>query len=397
MSLLAYATPLLAPDSPLDERSRGIVRALFDKELARIKALPNDDPLNPIRRRRVEITRVELGGQPETFRATIDTQHEAIRDIAGRLAARPPRRVYLTGCGDSYAVMVAARVLLEECLGVPCEPMQALDLAYYFHRPIDADTLVVTLSSTGRTTRTVEAMLRARALGARTLALSNTPGSTLMVESDEALLIQAERKGWPTQASTAAFGLLASLGVAVLAARGGETARIDALTAALDAVPGQIAAVIDRHEAQIAAIAAREAERSVYLFCGGGPSFASAFFGAAKVKECTPDHAIAIPLEEYHHYQSQKRGDPLWLIAPDGLSVPRARDTAEEGRRAGGTVYAVATEGSAAFDGLADEVIGLPPMLERLAPLVYTVPVQLFAYHVAMIKFALAEAALDGP
>ncbi|MBB5753068.1 SIS domain-containing protein [Prosthecomicrobium pneumaticum] len=393
MSLADHATPLLAPDSPLDARSRDIVRALFEKEAARIKALPNDDPLNPIRRRRVEITRTEIEGQPERLRTTLETQRDAVAAIAASLARRPPKRIYLTGCGDSYAVMVAARVLLEEGFGVACEPMQALDLAYYFHAPIDADTLVVTLSSTGTTTRTVEAMLRARALGARTLALSNTPGSTLMVESDEALLIHAERKGWPTQASTAAFGLLAALAIAVLAARGGDPARVDALTRALDAVPDQIAAVIARHEAEIATIAAREAERSIYLFCGGGPSFASAFFGAAKIKECTPDHALAIPLEEYHHYQSQKRGDPLWLIAPAGLSVPRARDTAEEGRRAGGTIYTVATEGDPTFDALSDAVLFLPPMLERLAPLVYTVPVQLFAYHVAMTKFARADEA----
>jgi glucosamine--fructose-6-phosphate aminotransferase (isomerizing) len=116
-----------------------------------------------------------------------------------------------------------------------------------------------------------------------------------------------------------------------------------------------------------------------------------AFFGAAKVKECTPDHAIAIPLEEYHHYHSQKPGDPLFLIAPNGLSVPRARDTAEEGMRYGGKVYAVTARDNATFDHLSTAVIRLPPMIERLSPLVYTVPVQLFAYHLAMTKFRIAE------
>ncbi|MCB1487502.1 MAG: SIS domain-containing protein [Bauldia sp.] len=386
-------TPLLAADSPLDERSRAIVRALFDKEAARIKALPADDALNPVRRRRVEITRTEIAGQPETFRTTLDGARDDIARFARDFAARPPRRVYLTGCGDSYAVMVAARVLLEEGFGVPCEPMQALDLAYYFHAPIDADTLVVTLSSTGTTTRTVEAMLRARALGARTLALSNTPGSTLMVESDEAMLIHAERKGWPTQASTAAIGLLSALAIAVLAARGGSTARVDELSAALDAVPDQIAAVIAGTEAEVARLAEAEAAKPIHLFCGGGPSFAGAFFGAAKIKECTRDHALAIPLEEYHHYQSQKAGDPLWLVAPNGLSVPRARDTAEQGRLAGGVVYAITAEDNPTFDTLADAVIKLPPMIERLSPLVYTVPLQLYAYHVAMIQFRRAEEA----
>ena len=133
--------------------------------------------------------------------------------------------------------------------------------------------------------------------------------------------------------------------------------------------------------------------KAIYLFAGGGPSFACAFLGAAKVKECTPDQAMAIPLEEYHHYQSQKAGDPLFLIAPNGLSVPRARDTAEEGLRVGGSVYVVTADDNAAFDDVATEIIRLPPMIERLSSLVYTIPTQLFAYHLAMAKFAFADQA----
>jgi glucosamine--fructose-6-phosphate aminotransferase (isomerizing) len=134
----------------------------------------------------------------------------------------------------------------------------------------------------------------------------------------------------------------------------------------------------------------------MYLFSGGGPAFGAALFGAAKVKECSPDHAIAIPLEEFHHYNSQKHGEPLFLVAPEGRSVSRARDTALEGRRWGGTIYAVTTEGDHTLDDCTDEIVALPPVPEALAPLVYTVPLQLFAYHVAQAKFRLAEAAAKG-
>jgi hypothetical protein len=105
--------------------------------------------------------------------------------------------------------------------------------------------------------------------------------------------------------------------------RGVDKAAITGLRAALDAVPGQISAAIEAHADEIRAIAESQAERSTYLFVGGGPAFASVFFGAAKLKECTPDHSIAIPIEEYHHHHSQKRGDPLFPIAPDGFSIPR--------------------------------------------------------------------------
>jgi glucosamine--fructose-6-phosphate aminotransferase (isomerizing) len=286
--------------------------------------------------------------------------------------------------------MIAARPLLEEMFAVACEPVQALDMAYYFNRPIDKETLVIGLSSSGETPRTVEAMIMAKALGAQTLMMSNTEGSTLMREADQSLFIHAERKGWPTQASTAALGLLISLGLAFGQRRGAETARLAELQAALDAVPQQIAAAISAYEDEIKTIAESQAERCIYLFAGGGPAFASAFFGAAKVKECTPDHAIAIPIEEYHHYHSQKRDDPLFLIAPDGFSVPRARDTAEEGQRVGGKVFSVVSTANRELDDFSAAVIRLPPIPEMLAPLVYSVPVQLFAYHLAMAKFARA-------
>jgi glucosamine--fructose-6-phosphate aminotransferase (isomerizing) len=118
-------------------------------------------------------------------------------------------------------------------------------------------------------------------------------------------------------------------------------------------------------------------------------------FGAAKVKECSPDHGIAIPLEEYHHYNSQKAGDPLFLIAPQGLGVPRALDTLHEGKRWGGQVYSIVSELDAPQFKSSDQVIPLVKVPELLSTFVYTIPVQLFAYHVAMEKFHLAEAQLD--
>jgi glutamine---fructose-6-phosphate transaminase (isomerizing) len=113
------------------------------------------------------------------------------------------------------------------------------------------------------------------------------------------------------------------------------------------------------------------------------------------VKECSPDHGIAIPLEEYHHYNSQKAGDPLFLIAPQGSGMPRALDTLHEGKRWGGQVYSIVTEADAPQFKSSDLVIPLMKVPELLSAFVYTVPVQLFAYHVAMEKFQLAEAHLD--
>ncbi len=386
------STPLLADDSPLDARARAraLVAELFEREARLMDALPTDDPLDAKRRRRVELTRTEILAQPAAIRTTLAAERRAIRDVARALSGAGLRRIVMTGCGDSLAVMVAARLLFERVLGLPCEPVQALDFAYYTSTTVGPDTLVVTLSSSGTTTRTVEAALVARARGARTLALTNTPGSALMTLSDHALLVRAERKGWPTQASTAALALLAQLALDLATARGRDARGIAVLQDALDGVPDMMAAVIATHEDAVADLARREVDRSLYLFAGGGPAYACALFGAAKVKECSPDHALAIPLEEFHHYNSQKPADPLMIVAPRGPSVARARDTAFEGRRWGGRVYGVVTEGEVALDPHCDAVLRLPAIDEALAPLVYSVPVQVFAYHLAMAKFAAA-------
>jgi glucosamine--fructose-6-phosphate aminotransferase (isomerizing) len=386
-----FVTPLLAPDSPLDARSRQLIQKLFDKEAELMAALPTDDPLDEKRRRRVELTRVEILGQPQAIRSTLDAERERSKAIAAAVSAIEIKRIVMTGCGDSLAVMMGARLLFEDLLGIPVEPIQALDYAYYNGRTNGADTLVITLSSSGTTTRTVEAMLIARSLGAHTLALSNTAGSALMTESDYSLLVHAERKGWPTQASTAAFALLCQFAIDWARCANLNIGLVETLQTALDAIPDLIAETIVQHEPAIERIAQAEAERLIYLYAGGGPSYASAMFGAAKVKECSPDQGIAIPLEEFHHYNSQKEGDPLFLIAPAGPSVFRARDTAFEGKRWGGTIYSVVTKGESMLDEFSHEVLRLPRIPEGLAPLVYSVPVQLFAYHVAMAKFHAAE------
>jgi glucosamine--fructose-6-phosphate aminotransferase (isomerizing) len=386
-----YDTPLLGPDSNLDEHSKQVIQEVYDKEQARALELPTDDPLDPKRRRRVEYTWDEICTQPEAIHETIVKEREAIRETARYFCSRPFDRIFMTGCGDSIASMIAVRYLYEDLFDVPCEPVQALDFTYYYHRPVNERSLVITLSSSGATTRTVEALMIGRASGARTLTLSNTPGSPLMVESDRGLLIHAERKGWPTQSSTSAIAILVQLALDLAAQLGVSPEKVASLQHSFDQIPQLIRKAIEEHNQAIADVANLEAQRKVYLFAGGGPAYACALFGAAKVKECTPDHGIAIPLEEYHHYNSQKAGDPLFLIAPQGPSLPRALDTAKEGKRWGGQVYSLVNGVEHILDSYSDRVFRLPEVEEYFVPLVYSIPVQLFAYHAAIAKFRLAE------
>jgi glucosamine--fructose-6-phosphate aminotransferase (isomerizing) len=168
-----------------------------------------------------------------------------------------------------------------------------------------------------------------------------------------------------------------------------------ALAQALERVPEVMQEVLAATDPIMRDVAARDSARPIYLYTGGGPAYAAALFGATKMKECSPDHAMAINLEEFHHYNSQKAGDPLFVLAPEGPSVARARDTAEEGRRWKGRIYAIVTGDEPALDHCSDAVIRLPALPESLAAFLFTLPLQLFAYHTALEKFRAAGAIID--
>jgi glucosamine 6-phosphate synthetase-like amidotransferase/phosphosugar isomerase protein len=382
-------SPLLADTGPLDARQREVIRRVSAAERAGILALPSDDPLDPKRRARVEATYGELIAQPAAIRATWDRNADVLPAVADRIAAVDLDRVFLVGAGDSLAVMIAARRVFELMLGVPSEPVQSLEFAYYQRHLVTSRSLVIALSSSGETTRTVEAALVAQHAGALTLGVTNTPGSTLERECDTSLLLAATRVGWPTQSSTTALALLLRLAVEV--GRRRDAPGHAELAAELAQLPDVMAGVIASLDEPIAAIAAVEAAATTSLFSSAGPSWAAAIVGAAKVKETTPDHAIEIEVEEFHHYNSQKAGEPMFLLVPDGPSVSRALDTGRDARRYGGRLYAFVTEGQHAFDEHAERVLELPASSEELAPLLYLLPAQLVGYHLGMAKFAAAE------
>lgn len=390
-----FSTPLLSPEFPLDEHSRQVIQAAYEKEQQKMAQLPTDDPLDAKRMSRVEITWDEMWAQPEVIQNTLQQETQSIRLAAQHFAQRPIDRIVMTGCGDSIASMIGVKLAYERLLGIQTDTCQALDFAYYQHATVNKRTLVICLSSSGATTRTIEAMMVARMAGAQTLTLSNTPGSTLMNEADRGLLIYAQRKGWPTQSSTAAMATLMQFLVEYAQASGKDAGKISQFRTALEAVPSLMKQVLLDCKAPLLEIARREAQLSMYLFAGAGPCLGAAEFGSAKVKECSPDRAIAIQMEEFHHYNSLKAGDPLFILAPDGFSVPRALDTAKEGKRWGGRIYPIVNQANHAFDEFAIEVIRMPDVMEEFSAFVYAVPVQMFGYYVAMEKFRLAKEALN--
>jgi glucosamine 6-phosphate synthetase-like amidotransferase/phosphosugar isomerase protein len=347
----------------------------------------SDAPGDPERFRRVALTKTEMMAQGQAIRETLAANVAPLEAIGRDLATRRLRRVVLVGCGDSWISGYGVRAVLEALLGAPVEPYEAFDFATYGTGTIDAETLVIGLSSSGKTEPVMEGLAASAARGAYAVGLSNTLGSPLMVQFPGALHIRATRGGWPTQSSTAAMALKVALGIAVAKAQGREI--VPGLVAALERLPETVDAVAQSFFEPARAVAQKLARADFIMLTGAGPHYAPAAFGAAKLKELAPIHAASFPLEEYHHYRTQKAGDPMFLIAADAQSHARALETAIMSKGCDGLCIALVPEGETDIAGVADVTWHLPQVHAHLAPIVYSVPLHLFGYHAAVERDAL--------
>ncbi len=357
----------------------------YSERLRGLTAEPSrDNAGDPHRLARVARTRSEMMVQGVAISTTLAAEADAITQIAHRLRTRSIRQVVVAGCGDSWHVGAGVAHAWESLARMPLRAVQALDYACYGAAVADAQTLVVGISSGGSTPAVLSALRAARRNGAFTLGISNTVGSPVLTETDAALVVHASRKGWPTQSSTATMALLIRL-----AQEFAGGAHAHGLGAELEAVPSLVDGLAQALDAQIAAIASEVAAARLLLFAGLGPNYAAAAFGAAKIKELSPIHALALPLEEYHHYRSQKAGDPLILVVTDAASHGRALDTALVSQAVGGWTVAVVAQDLPEVASRVNHTVQVPSIRPELAALVSSIPLHLFAYHFAQARDAL--------
>jgi glucosamine--fructose-6-phosphate aminotransferase (isomerizing) len=355
----------------------------FSSRLKSLTAEPSRDTANDAARLgRVDRTRTELFGQGRAIRETLAEAQPVLASLAGRLSGRGIERIVIAGCGDSWFAGLGVRHAIEAMTGVPVEAAQALDFAAY--GVATPGTLAIGISSGGNTPAVMQALNRAKAGGAFCIGISNTPASPILTDFDAALMVHATRKGWPTQSTNATMALLVALGAAI-----SETsAARDAILAELGGLPDIIDGLCGDLDAQMQAIAGKWAAADLVLFAGLGPNFAAAAIGAAKLRELSPVHAFAIPLEEYHHYRSQKAGDPIVVVATDPASAERALDTALVAEEVGGPLLAILSSGHAEIERRAAATVLLPDVETGLAAMVAIVPLHLLAFHFAKARAA---------
>ncbi len=365
---------------------------MFTPDIPRPKAKAGepstDAPYDEPRFQRSQRTYTEALKQGEIMRETLNSQKENLADIARQLKLKKFRRIVIVGCGDSWFSAIGVRFAFEQMLGVPVEALQALEFALYNGLSANKEDLVIGITSGGNTPAVIKALDAAKARGAFTIGVTNTENTPALKDYDAGIFVPATRKGWPTQASTSAMAVL--LQFASFLAREQETysaTELDHFDAELKLLPDQIDQVNQLADERMKSLANELAEARFLFFSAGGPHFAAASFGAAKVKELCPIHASTIALEEFHHYRSLKPGDPLFLVVPDDLSHTRAVDTAQVGRFDGGRIMALVPENEQEISSVAHWVLKLPVVHSWLAPILYSIPLHLFAYHLAMAKF----------
>lgn len=335
----------------------------------------------------MDVSLRELWGQPEAVRETLQAEGARIRDLARAIAARAPQRVYVTGCGDSYYAAWSLKYAVETFWRVPCEVIQALEYACYAAPLSNERTLVIALSSSGSSRTSVAALRAAKERGAFVVGVTNTPASPFGSEPDGAIIVHATRGGWPTQASTAAM-----VALYLLIAEGAPAAhpQAQALRDGVRMLPEVMRATITRFDETMKEIALALSDARNFYFHGGGPSFGTAHFGMAKMKEASQAHSLVLELEEYDHIQSfaLQKGEPVFLVAPAGRSHDRAVEIARKIRRNDGRLIALVSDGDREIAPLAQWPLLLPSMPEYVTPPVYVIPLQLFAYHQAMDRVA---------
>ncbi|VVQ10447.1 Glutamine--fructose-6-phosphate aminotransferase [isomerizing] [Pseudomonas fluorescens] len=338
----------------------------------------------------------EIHEQPSVVQRTLEgrlSQNQVLVQAFGPQAAElfaKVRNVQIVACGTSYHAGMVARYWLEELAGIPCQVEVASEFRYR-KVVVQPDTLFVTISQSGETADTLAALRNAKELGfLASLAICNVGISSLVRESDLTLLTQAGRE--IGVASTKAFttqlvGLLLltlSLGqVRGTLAKGVEATLVEELRR----LPTRLGEALAM-DSTVEKIAELFAEKNHTLFLGRGAQFPVAMEGALKLKEISYIHAEAYPAGELKHgpLALVDNDMPVVTVAPNNELLEKLKSNLQEVRARGGELIVFADEKAGMTNGEGTHVVHMPHIHDILSPILYTIPLQLLSYYVAVLK-----------
>jgi glucosamine--fructose-6-phosphate aminotransferase (isomerizing) len=298
------------------------------------------------------------------------------------------RHIIINACGTAWHAGLVAEFLFEQLAQVPTEVDYASEFRY--RNPIIEDgTLQIVISQSGETIDTLAALREAKDRGALTLGVVNSVGSTIARETDAGIYLHVgpEIGVASTKAFTGQLAVLTMLALYISRRRHMSQQMLTTYINALEKIPQQIKTILEQNDL-IRSVAQEYCQQENWLFLGRGYQFPVALEGALKLKEISYIHAEGLPAAEMKH-------GPIALITPEMpvvFLVPRCSQyekvigNVEEVKARGGKIIAVATEGDEQIKNYADHVFMVPATLDELQPLLTVVPLQLLAYHAAIIR-----------
>ena len=298
------------------------------------------------------------------------------------------RQVQIIACGTSYHAGLVAQHWLEY-VGVPCEVEVASEYRYRRHA-IRKGTLVVTISQSGETADTLAALEEAiRQEIAGSLVICNVPESSLVRESDLAFMTHCgpEVGVASTKTFVSAMTGLLLLALALSRRQGFDTGFESHVVRQIRTLPAALESVLGMGDA-IADVAKVFGDKEHALFLGRGAHFPIAMEGALKLKEISYIHAEAYPAGELKHGPLALVDEkmPVVAVAPNDLLIEKLKSNLEEVRARGGRLFLFADPGSGFVESDDVRILQVAPVDSAIAPIIYTVPLQLLSYHVALIK-----------
>jgi glucosamine--fructose-6-phosphate aminotransferase (isomerizing) len=335
----------------------------------------------------------EIFEQP---RAVTDTFRGRVLEEAGdviiedfKVNEEDIERIYIVACGTSWHAGLVSKFLLEELCGIPTEVDIGSEFRY--RSPlVNKRSLVIAISQSGETADTLAGVKEARKRGASVVSICNVVGSSLARESDCTIYTHAgpEIGVASTKAFTTQLTALFLLAVLI----GKRTGKVSSemgceLIQELVKLPKKIEGIL-ANEPAIDAIARRYFHFRDFLYLGRGINYPIALEGALKLKEISYIHAEGYPAGEMKHGPIALIDEdmPIVVLAPKDMNYPKILANMEEAKARGGRIIAVLNEGDIDASKKADDVITIPYASHHLIPILLTIPLQLLAYHIAVLK-----------
>jgi glucosamine--fructose-6-phosphate aminotransferase (isomerizing) len=354
-----------------------------------------------------DLAAIELGGYPHFMLKEIYEQPESVTaTLRGRLLFEEGtarlnglnltsddcaaiQRILIVACGTSWHSGLVGRYALEELSHIPVDVEYASEYRYRprLHLP---GTLAIAISQSGETADTLEAMRAARAAGCRVVGVVNTVGSTIARESDGGIYLHAgpEIGVASTKAFTSQITALLLLGLYLGRQRGVMSVEQGRdFATELGNLPDLVTRTLDLSSG-IVDLAKNYADTRNALYLGRGVNFPVALEGALKLKEISYIHAEGYPAAEMKHGPIALIDEnmPVVFVAPHDHVYQKVLANMQEVKARGGRILALTSEGSGDLGRLVDQQIYVPATAPLLSPVVTAIPLQLLAYHIAVLR-----------